>query len=376
VTPTFIALLAFLSASTRLSHGAMEMDIPPGAIRHHSPLAAEVALVLSSDKAIYVPGEGILFTLEARSVVDFPIRAGLMLDPRFGNAVLLWRKGAAGTFAEVPLMERREEIGTGPLRPLEPGAARRFSFKVAIGDKFSLPYRAILEDPGTYEFKVNYADTAQDPNGLLESNNLGFTVVAATGDDLRALVALTPEIRCFLESPIGCFVPPTAVMSADQFLRAHGSSIYAATIRYGLRGFLGPRIRTRQATNEEVSVWERHFAGGNVAPPTLSLSPTPATLWPPNRQLTPVFVNITATDDSGIPAVVLISIACDDSCDPVRDIAEAAFGTDDRTFKLRADRTGGGKGRTYTIVYEATNAAGRKTRATTIVTVPHDRGKN
>jgi len=117
-------------------------------------------------------------------------------------------------------------------------------------------------------------------------------------------------------------------------------------------------------------------AVGDRTPPTLKLTASSATLWPPNRKLGPVRIQVTAADDSGTtPTISLLSITCDDACNPAQDIAEAAFGTDDRAFKLRADRTGGGSGRTYTITYEATDTAGNKTSATTTVIVPHDKGK-
>ena len=48
---------------------------------------------------------------------------------------------------------------------------------------------------------------------------------------------------------------------------------------------------------------------------------------------------------------------------------------DDTTFKLRAERAGGGDGRTYTITYEATDACGNSATDSLEVFVPHDRGK-
>jgi len=43
--------------------------------------------------------------------------------------------------------------------------------------------------------------------------------------------------------------------------------------------------------------------------------------------------------------------------DTPSDIAGAAFGTDDRSFQLRAERQGGGAGRVCTITYSATDAS-------------------
>ena len=48
----------------------------------------------------------------------------------------------------------------------------------------------------------------------------------------------------------------------------------------------------------------------------------------------------------------------------------AAFGTDDRQFELRAERSGSGNGRIYTITYEAEDGTANKTTRRVDVTVP------
>jgi hypothetical protein len=106
------------------------------------------------------------------------------------------------------------------------------------------------------------------------------------------------------------------------------------------------------------------------APPALSVTLSPNVLWPPNNKM----ATIEAAIDTDAASVELVSIA---SSEPggADDIAGAAIGTDDRTFQLRAQRKGGGPGRTYTITYRATNAAGVSTTATATVVVPHDQGQ-
>jgi hypothetical protein len=114
---------------------------------------------------------------------------------------------------------------------------------------------------------------------------------------------------------------------------------------------------------------------GDQTPPVLALSVVPATLWPPNHKLEPITVAVSVTDNADSnPSVKLVSISCDDGCSLVEDVAGAALDTYDRTFELRSERRGFGSGRTYTITYEASDAAGNKATATATVTVPHDQG--
>ena len=105
-------------------------------------------------------------------------------------------------------------------------------------------------------------------------------------------------------------------------------------------------------------------------PPTLSVTVSPNVLWPPNNKM----ATIEATITTNATSVELVSIT---SSEPGSgDIDGAALGTDDRTFRLRAQRNGGGPGRTYTVTYRATDTAtGASTTATATVVVPHDQGQ-
>jgi hypothetical protein len=140
---------------------------------------------------------------------------------------------------------------------------------------------------------------------------------------------------------------------------------------------------------EARNVWREileRFSGSEAAeeaksridstPPSLALSPSPATLWPPDNKLVTVTIGVDVHDDTDPkPSVKLRSVTCDDACNPARDVVGAALSTDDRSFQLRATRKGGGAGRTYTITYSATDASGNQATAVTNVVVPHDQGK-
>lgn len=111
----------------------------------------------------------------------------------------------------------------------------------------------------------------------------------------------------------------------------------------------------------------------DTTPPSLDVSASPSTIWPPDHKLVPVTVAVKVSDDTDPnPTVKLVSITCDDSCNPSVDVTGATLNTDDRQFQLRAERLGTGTGRTYTITYSAADASGNTATKTTTVTVPHD----
>ena len=117
--------------------------------------------------------------------------------------------------------------------------------------------------------------------------------------------------------------------------------------------------------------------------PTLSVSLSPNVLWPPNhKQVTitaSIDVNDTCDDSPTIKLVSIISNEPDNGMgdgDTSNDIQGAEFGTDDREFLLRAERSGHGTDRIYTVTYSVTDSSGNVTEATAKITVPHDHGKS
>jgi hypothetical protein len=111
-------------------------------------------------------------------------------------------------------------------------------------------------------------------------------------------------------------------------------------------------------------------------PPTLSVTLTPGTLWPPNNKLVPITATITVKDDyDSEPEIKLESITSSETLAD-GEIQDAQIGTDDRSFSLAAKRAGTNMaGRIYTVTYSATDASGNKSTASATVTVPHDQGK-
>ncbi|WP_181884490.1 S8 family serine peptidase [Neobacillus piezotolerans] len=105
--------------------------------------------------------------------------------------------------------------------------------------------------------------------------------------------------------------------------------------------------------------------------PVLKVSVDKAELSPPNNKFEKIKVTLTQSDAiSGVESVILESIKVNDPKYNNDGIQDAAYGTQDVDFSLRASKNSDDSSRIYTITYIATDKAGNTTKATTTVTVP------
>ena len=114
--------------------------------------------------------------------------------------------------------------------------------------------------------------------------------------------------------------------------------------------------------------------------PNLTVTLSPSVLWPPDHKFVQITATITVSDTCDpSPTVKLVSIKSNEpdnglgDGDQPLDIQQSGFGTDDRVFGLRAERSGLGNGRVYTVTYQASDASGNTTTKTATVTVPKTR---
>jgi hypothetical protein len=111
--------------------------------------------------------------------------------------------------------------------------------------------------------------------------------------------------------------------------------------------------------------------------PQLTASVAPIRLTAPNHKMVTINATLASSDVCDTtPTIRLVSITSNEpdnglgDGDQPNDVQGAAFGTDDRQFQVRNERSGTGRGRTYTITYSATDDTGNATLRQATVTVP------
>jgi len=110
----------------------------------------------------------------------------------------------------------------------------------------------------------------------------------------------------------------------------------------------------------------------DVTPPTLCISATPSTLWPPTHRMERVAMDIFVADNCDTsPDVQLVSITSNEG-------NQTDFGIMDiYDVMLRSERNGNDQTRIYTLHYKATDFSGNSTTLDIDIEVPHDqRTKN
>jgi len=111
----------------------------------------------------------------------------------------------------------------------------------------------------------------------------------------------------------------------------------------------------------------------STLPAVTSITADPEVLSPPSHKLVPVTVSVGASDSCGGESVCHITSI--QSNEPANDRGDGSTPADfivtgPLTASLRAERSGSGTGRVYTLSVECTDPAGNRIPVTTEVTVP------
>ena len=141
---------------------------------------------------------------------------------------------------------------------------------------------------------------------------------------------------------------------------------------------LGTHVLTLSATDDSGNRGTDNVTieAVDTTPPEINVSVVPDIMWPPNHKYADVETVVTVYDagDSS-PNLTLVSVT---SNEPDNGKGDGNTTNDivilgDTVFKLRAERSGTGQGRVYTITYRATDASGNSAEASVTITVPHNK---
>ena len=117
--------------------------------------------------------------------------------------------------------------------------------------------------------------------------------------------------------------------------------------------------------------------------PTLAPTPDKTILWPPNHKMVDISIDVNADDNSGDPVVLAAIVSSNepqsgtgdgdtdiDWSDPVIDQLNGQI-----MLQLRAERSGAGDGRIYTVSITGTDSSGNSSQVSVEIIVPHSKGK-
>ena len=163
--------------------------------------------------------------------------------------------------------------------------------------------------------------------------------------------------------------------SENDIVLATETNVTFTTLTYTFN--LGEHIVTLNATDEAGNTGSDDVTVTviDTTPPELAVIASPRALWPPNHKYVTARVNVTAFDicDSS-PSITFVSITSNEPDNGLGDgnTVNDIVIIDDFTFSLRAERSGKGSGRIYTITYKATDVSGNYIIASVTIEVPHN----
>jgi hypothetical protein len=210
--------------------------------------------------------------------------------------------------------------------------------------------------------------TVTDEHGESDTCQAKVTVVDTTPPipDVSTLPTVTGECRAEITSK------PTATDNC-------AGSIIATTndpLIYAEQGFYTVTWTYNDGNGNTAAQAQTVEVKDITAPIIENLSASPNVLWPPNHKMVAVTLSVTAFDNCDhAPHSKIVSVS---SNEPVNGIGDGDSAPDweiagDLTVNLRAERSGTGSGRVYTVTVICTDAYGNSSTETISIIVPHDK---
>jgi subtilisin-like proprotein convertase family protein len=264
---------------------------------------------------------------------------------------------------------------------------------IGTGDTFPAPAPpAPYQNPAT----AGAATFASVFGGANPNGTWSLHIVDDVGTDAGSLTGGW-DLIITTEDPVCCNTPCTINVPAD-ITQPNDAGACGAIVNYpaatvsGSCGVLsyshasgsffpvGTTTVTVTATRADNSTTTETFdiTVVDAEAPSVNVSASPNILWSPNHKMRDVTISSTAADNCpGNVSCVITNISSNEA------VTGPGGGSGNTSpdwllvnplnkVQLRAERSGNGASRIYTITVECTDAAGNKTTATTAVTVPHN----
>jgi hypothetical protein len=236
----------------------------------------------------------------------------------------------------------------------------------------------------TFNLGVHVATlNATDDAGNTGSDNVTVTVI----DTIPPVADAGPDLTVEQETHAGtqvmlngtatdiCSTRFNFTWSENGTVLATDNNATKTTLTYTFN--LGMHVVTLDATDMAGNVGSDNVTVTVVdtTPPEINATVMPDMLWPPNHKYVEVKTNVTVYDNCDpSPTLTFVSITSNEPANGLGDgnTANDIVIVNDFTFNLRAERSGTGSGRVYTITYKATDVSGNYAIATVTVEVPHN----
>jgi chitodextrinase len=214
---------------------------------------------------------------------------------------------------------------------------------------------------------------AEDSSGNIGVNSFNVTVVDTTPPTLNLPASITAEATSPAGAPVTFNVSATDLVASDVGVSVshEPGSIFP----------LGSTTVTATAQDDFDNIATGDFTVtvvDSTAPAITRLAASPNVLTPPNHQLVPVTIAVTASDAvDTTPIARILSVTSNEPDNGLGDgdtVGDWEI-TGDLTLNLRAERSGTGTGRIYSILVEVRDDAGNASMGTVRVTVPKSAGK-
>ena len=219
---------------------------------------------------------------------------------------------------------------------------------------------------------------ATDEAGNTGGDSVTVTIIDTTPPMVNAGPNLTVEQESHAGTQVTLYGNATDICSTQfNFTWSENGVVLGTEQNLTYTFNLGTHVVTLNATDMSGNTGSDNVTVEviDTTPPQINATASLSVLWPPNHKYVEARVDVTTFDICDpSPKITLVSITSNEPDNSIGDGNTVNDVTiiDNFTFNLRAERSGRGSGRIYTITYEVTDASGNFAMVSVTIEVPHN----